>query len=199
MLKSTQLMIFSFALLAPAFAAGCSASTEDPAEDVGIDTEEVTAGFTCSDNPVEVGFGDPNNPDTWDFGESTFAAARAAGRPEVGFDRFVLEFKPGSKIARYRVAKQNSAKFHLGESEESVTLKGNAGLSVMLWLGGNWTEANPQPSRFDVRNGSMMREAMMNYLFEGDMGWGIGLQRANACYRVFKLAGPPRLVIDVKR
>jgi hypothetical protein len=31
------------------------------------------------------------------------------------------------------------------------------------------------------------------------MGWGIGLQRANACYRVFKLAGPPRLVIDVKR
>ena len=33
--------------------------------------------------------------------------------------------------------------------------------------------------------------------FEGYVSWGVGLQRA-ACYRVFELSNPPRLVVDVQ-
>jgi hypothetical protein len=176
--------------------AGCSAEGAPP-EDLGTDDAALGTGFICNGADVEAGHGDGTPSE--EYGPSTFAAVRSAGRPEAGFDRFVLEFAPGSKVTRYLVQTQDTSTFPVGESDDTVTLAGTAGISITVWLGGSWADVIPSPPRFTVPNGKAILEADMNYLFEGDMGWALGLAKHNACYRVAKLANPPRLVVDVKR
>jgi hypothetical protein len=123
-------------------------------------------------------------------GVANAITARVGEQP--GYDRFVLQFD--SIIPQYTVKRQSRPVFTLGGSGQTVTLKGNAGVSVLVHsASGASTFSGPkdyQPSGYQV-----LVEAQQVQDFEGYFGWGIGLSRP-ACMRVFVLQDPARLVVD---
>jgi hypothetical protein len=172
--------------------AGCSADASDARDDVAIDQAEVTSAFVCDGKESNFGFHDFES-----FGHADFAAVRAAGRPEAGFDRFVVEFKPGANIKRWMVVPQNDSSFFLGMSDETIKLEGNAGIALIV--GDTSLPQDDMPDHIKVPNGSNMTEAMLTDTHAADMQWSIGLNKRNSCYRAFELSNPPRIVLDVKR
>jgi hypothetical protein len=110
------------------------------------------------------------------------------------FDRFVMEFSNG--VPGYIVGRQDSATFNGGNGD--VQVAGNAGLNVIVSPASGWKDGQPTytgPNRF--RGGPMLKEAALVADYEGAIVWGLGLQSAG-CFRITKLANPPRLVVDVK-
>ena len=54
------------------------------------------------------------------------------------------------------------------------------------------------PRRFESTTTNVIQEAAQVEDFEGTVHWGLGLSN-QVCFRVTRLADPPRLVVDVKR
>lgn len=109
------------------------------------------------------------------------------------YDRFVVQFsKPG--IPAYTVTPKSSARFWLDGSGRPVTLRGAAGIKLVLHpASGQGTFSGPT----DIRTGFLqLREARQLGDFEGYVSWGLGLAH-QSCKRVFTLTNPSRLVIDV--
>ena len=111
----------------------------------------------------------------------------------VGFDRFVVQFS-GSGIRRYTVTPKSSAVFWLEPSNKQVTLRGTAGIKIVMHpASGVGTYSGPTDI---VTTFPQLLEARRIGEFEGYATWGLGL-RHQSCKRVFTLTGPSRLVIDV--
>ena len=111
----------------------------------------------------------------------------------IGFDRFVVQFS-SSRVPSYRIVPKSSAIFWLDPSGQRVTLRGHAGLLVVMHpASGFGTYRGPNDFRTTF---PQLREARRIGDFEGYYSWGLGLTRAS-CKRVFTLTAPTRLVIDV--
>lgn len=113
--------------------------------------------------------------------------------PQPGYDRFVIEFDGG--VAQYRITPQAGSTFTQDASGRRLTLRGSAGLLVVLTgERGDVPYAGPT----DLTPGlTEIQEARLTGDFEGVVSFGLGLTHP-ACYRVLLLTGPSRLVIDVQ-
>ena len=123
-------------------------------------------------------------------GVANVTAARMAEQP--GFDRFVLQFD--RPVPSYTVKRQAKPVFSLGGSGQAITLSGTAGVLVQVHSA---TGAGTFSGSTDITHTEylVLREARQTEDFEGYVSWGLGLTHA-ACFRVFTLADPPRLVVD---
>lgn len=111
----------------------------------------------------------------------------------AGFDRFVVQFS-GDRVSAYTVTPKSSAVFWLDPSGRRVTLRGTAGLKIVLH---HATGQRSYHGPTDIKPAyPQLREARRIGDFEGVTTWGLGLHRT-ACHRVFTLSHPARLVIDV--
>jgi hypothetical protein len=111
----------------------------------------------------------------------------------VGYDRFVVQFANGG-IPAYTVTPKSSARFWLDGSGKPVTLRGTAGIKLVMHpSSGQGTFSGPT----DVRTtfGQLLEIRRIGD-FEGYLSWGLGLAH-QSCKRVFTLTSPARLVIDV--
>jgi hypothetical protein len=109
------------------------------------------------------------------------------------FDRFVVEFST-ARLPHYKLTPKSSAVFTLDPSGRQVQLLGNAGILVVLHSA---TGVGTYHGPGDFRTGfPQLREARRLGDFEGYVSWGLGLAH-QSCKRVFTLANPARLVVDV--
>ena len=111
-----------------------------------------------------------------------------------GYDRITIEFQNGDP-SKVDVTTQNNATFTQGASGQSVTLAGSAGLLVVIH-GADEHTAYSGPIDFKT-NYPVLLEARQMEDFEGTVQWGLGLSKS-ACYRVFFLTNPTRVVIDIQ-
>jgi hypothetical protein len=114
--------------------------------------------------------------------------------PQPGYDRFVIEFDGG--VAQYRITPQAGSTFTQDASGRQLTLRGAAGLLVVLPNAKRGDVAYTGPT--DLTPGlAEIQEARLTGDFEGTVSFGLGLTHP-ACYRVLLLTNPSRLVIDVQ-
>jgi hypothetical protein len=128
-------------------------------------------------------------------GVATQTAFRTAAHP--GFDRVVFAFDRA--IPGYHVEYVDKPTYACG-SGEALFLRGDAWLLIRLQParahdeGGNAT-ITERRSALDL---PVLREVAMTCDFEADVTWVLGLTSPGG-YRITELAGPPRLVVDVRR
>jgi hypothetical protein len=113
-----------------------------------------------------------------------------------GYDRITITFTnglPGS----ISLKPQNSATFASGGGKGgNVTIVGQAGILVTMSSADEHT-AYSGPTDFKTGY-AVLAEARQIQDFEGYVQWALGLQHT-ACYRVFTLTNPTRLVIDIQQ
>jgi hypothetical protein len=131
--------------------------------------------------------------------DSTGGASSAATITSIriahhsGYDRLVIGFATSNAVPQYEVRRQASSTFTRDASGQAVTLEGSAGARVVLR---NSDVANGVPSELKPRLPEIREVANIGN-FERVVSYGVGLQD-QACLRVFQLASPSRLVIDVQ-
>ena len=123
-------------------------------------------------------------------GVANVVTARVA--PQVGYDRFVLQFD--SLVPSYTVRRQATPVFPSGASGQTITLSGTSGVRVDIQSA---TGANTFTGPTDFSHGEylVLKEARQTQDFEGHLSWGLGLGKP-ACMRTFTLTAPDRLVVD---
>jgi hypothetical protein len=109
-----------------------------------------------------------------------------------GYDRLVIEFS--GAVPAYRIQLQTGTRFVTDPRGAPVTLAGSNGVLVDLRPVADWVNY-AGPSAFQP-GFQFLREARLIQNFEGVQQWGLGLQ-GSPCLRVFTLASPSRLVIDI--
>ena len=112
---------------------------------------------------------------------------------QEGFDRFVLQFD--SFVPTYSVKRQAKPVFTQSPSGQQVTLSGTAGVVVLVKSTTGAPDFYTGPLDFTQAQYPVLKEAKELEDFEGTVTWGLGLGSA-ACFRVFTLKAPARLVID---
>lgn len=112
---------------------------------------------------------------------------------EPGYDRFVLQFD--SHVPSYSVKRQAKPVF-TQTSGQTITLSGTAGVQVVLH-GASQSASYTGPTDFPQADFAVLKEARLTQDFEGTVSWGLGLS-SSACFRVFPLTDPARLVIDLQ-
>ena len=113
---------------------------------------------------------------------------------QEGYDRFVLQFD--GIVPTYSVTRQAKPVFNLGESGQTVTLSGTAG--VLIRVNSATGAATFTGSQDLVHNDfPILKEARQTEDFEGYVSWGLGLSKPT-CMRVFTLSDPARLVVDLQ-
>jgi hypothetical protein len=117
-------------------------------------------------------------------------AVRAGAHP--GYDRFVMQFD--GAVPTYTVQPRSSATFTSDPGGASVTLAGAAGVQVTLH--GAASSAG-MPASLEAGL-STLKQARRVGDFEGVVTWALGVSRST-CLRVFTLANPSRLVVDVRQ
>jgi hypothetical protein len=122
--------------------------------------------------------------------DSTVADVRV-GQHE-GYDRFVIEF--GAGVPNYIVTRQQSTTFTRSPKGDQVTLEGSAGVLIVVHSVNNWI-GYPGPTAFRPQY-PYLRQALQVENYEGYQQWALGIQ-GTACLRVFTLASPSRLVVDI--
>jgi hypothetical protein len=124
------------------------------------------------------------------------------GRHE-GFDRIVFEFLPGATPG-YRVRYVRPPIIE-DPSGRRVRVAGIAFLSIRMEpasgfdLTGDAGQVYTGPSRITgaTAGGDVVEEVVLTGDFEAVLNWVVGLDE-RAPFRVLRLSGPPRLVIDVE-
>jgi len=119
-------------------------------------------------------------------------AVRASA--QSGYDRFVIQVD--GSVGQYSVQPQTATTFTQDPSGRQVTLTGSAGLKVTL-QGAASAGSYTGPTDLKPSGTAVLREARQIGDFEGVVSWGLGLSRTG-CFRVFTLADPSRLVVDVQ-
>ena len=110
-----------------------------------------------------------------------------------GYDRLVIGFPTANSMPAYQLTRQATSTFIRDASGQPVTLRGSAGIRVVLR---NADIVSGAPS--DLKsNLPEIREVAQIGDFERVVSYGVGLATA-ACFRVLELSGPTRLVIDVQ-
>jgi hypothetical protein len=112
----------------------------------------------------------------------------------AGYDRVTIELNNGEP-ANVDMSPHNGTTFTQGASGQQVTLQGSTGLLVIIH-GADQHTAYSGPT--DIKPGySVLVELRQVEDFEGTVQWGFGLSKS-ACYRVFFLTSPARVVIDIQ-
>lgn len=146
---------------------------------------------TASSTPFVCTTGATSGAATGAPGPQGLTTVRAGAQP--GYDRFVMEFD--GDVPAYRITPQDSATFTRDPSGIQVTLRGSAGLLVVLQGAKRGDVPYTGPS--DLTPGlTQLQEARLTGDSEGVVSFGLGLTRPG-CYRVLLLTGPSRLVIDI--
>ena len=118
---------------------------------------------------------------------------------QTGYDRIVFEFAPQAgataHIPAYTVSRQASAKFVKDPSGQLVTMRGSAGLRIVLHGASGATSYTG--NRDQIVNLPVVQEVEQLGDFEAVLSWGAGLSQAS-CIRTLELSNPTRLVIDVQ-
>jgi hypothetical protein len=109
-----------------------------------------------------------------------------------GYDRIVIEFASG--VPNYAVTRQSTPTFTRSPRGDQVTLEGNAGVLIVIHSVSNWT-SYPGPNAFHPGY-PCIQQVLLVENFEGYQQWALGIQGTPAL-RVFTLASPSRLVVDV--
>lgn len=117
-------------------------------------------------------------------------AVRVGQHP--GYDRIVIEFASG--VPSYTVTRQSTSTFTRSPRGDQVTLEGNAGVLIVIHSVSNWT-SYAGPTAFHPGY-PYLGQALLVENFEGYQQWALGIQGTPAL-RVFTLASPSRLVVDV--
>ncbi len=112
----------------------------------------------------------------------------------TGYDRVTIEFQNGLPSS-VDLRLQGNSTFTNSPRGDNVTLAGSAGLLVVI-KGADEHTAYIGATDFKT-NYPVLLEARQMEDFEGTVQWGLGLSKS-ACYRMFTLASPQRLVIDVQ-
>ncbi len=118
----------------------------------------------------------------------------ARSSQQTGYDRFVLQFD--GIVPTYTVTRQPKPVFPLGESGQTVTVSGTAGVLVRV---NSATGATTFVGDHDLVHNDypVLKEARQTEDFEGYVSWGLGLSQPT-CMRVFTLSDPARLVVDLQ-
>jgi hypothetical protein len=111
----------------------------------------------------------------------------------AGYDRVTIEFKNGPPI-RVDARAQVGSTFTQGPSGREITLAGHAGVLVTIH-GADEHTSYSGPTDFKT-NYPGLKEARQVQDFEGTVQWALGT--TTACYRVFMLTNPDRLVVDIQ-
>jgi hypothetical protein len=112
----------------------------------------------------------------------------------TGYDRITIEVQSG-QLTDISADPQTGTKFTMGASGQVVMLQGSAGLLVTIH-GADEHTAYTGPT--DIKPGySVLLELRQVQDFEGTVQWALGLSKS-ACYRMFTLGSPQRLVIDIQ-
>ena len=118
---------------------------------------------------------------------------------QTGYDRIVFEFAPQAgataHLPAYTVSRQASAKFVKDPSGQLVTMRGSAGLRIVLHGASGATSYTG--NRDQIVNLPVVQEVEQLGDFEAVLSWGAGLSQAS-CIRTLELSNPTRLVIDVQ-
>jgi hypothetical protein len=170
-------------------ACGGTSSEDEVATGAGAVGEEPAPPFVCED--VLQG------QDAGGDGPAVVSKIRIAGHPDQGFDRMVLEFSNEALEPNFTVLKNDTGATFVDMAEEEHELRGSAGL--LFIVRGATSPASSAPSNVKPEGTSSILEAeFLPGVHAGDLEYGVGLAK-DACYRVFRLSNPPRLVLDVKR
>jgi hypothetical protein len=132
-------------------------------------------------------------------GLALLTAVRVGGHE--GFDRVVFQFLPGPTPG-YRVRYVQPPIIE-DPSGRTVRVAGTAFLSIRMEPASGFDLTGPRgqvytgPSRIDGSSagGDVVEEVVLTGDFEAVMNWVIGLD-GRAPFRVLRLSGPPRLVVD---
>jgi hypothetical protein len=182
------------------FAVGCASET-DTSEDGDSSEGAVSASepFFCPTATNEE-FSQPSASSA----SALLVAARAAGQPTLGVDRFVLEFANNGAAPAFTIVAQDSSTF-AGTGEQTFKLLGTKGLGVHVHgASAGWPIDGDNTPVYngtkDIKPGDTTKIKEARYIedFEADLYWGVGLS-ATSCFRAYRLTNPPRLVVDVKR
>jgi len=118
---------------------------------------------------------------------------------QTGYDRIVFEFAPQAgataHLPAYTVSRQASAKFVKDPSGQLVTMRGSAGLRIVLHGASGATSYTG--NRDQIVNLPVVQEVEQLGDFEAVLSWGAGLSQPS-CIRTLELPNPTRLVIDVQ-
>jgi hypothetical protein len=109
-----------------------------------------------------------------------------------GYDRFVIEFSGG--VPNYTVTRQSTATFTRSPRGDQVVLDGSAGVLIVIHSVTNWSGYDG-PTAFHPGY-PFLRQALQVENFEGYQQWALGI-KGTPYLRVFTLATPNRLVVDV--
>jgi hypothetical protein len=114
-----------------------------------------------------------------------------------GYDRVTFAFG-GSAQPGWRVEYVDEPRSD--GSGDPVSVKGGAALLVVLkdvGTPGDTGVPEPRDRRLVPTGMTAVREVVLDTLYEGQYTAFVGLDRERP-YRVFRLAGPPRVVVDVR-
>lgn len=150
--------------------------------------------------------GDPAGPDTWTSGVVD-VPAKADGMPaqlatvrsasHEGFDRIVLEFK-GDRVPGHHLAYVDRPARHCG-SGDALTVDGDGLLLIQVTPASAHDDAGASTTDKEVKPAlANVREIERTCDFEGVVAYVVGVGSPNP-FRVFELAAPPRLVVDIRR
>lgn len=188
-------------LLLVAGVAGCT--SDDPPTVKSDDSSTSSSTSSASSSSTSTSAGAGCAADTSDKSEPTrqpraeMTALRTGS--DAGFDRVVFEFtgtSPGYRIgyAATPLTEDGSGK--------AVALKGKYAIEIHMDNASSYHLAGDSsaptytgPSRVAV-SGSEVVEVVRTGDFEGVLSWGIGV-KDKAGFRVSRLDGPPRLLIEV--
>lgn len=186
-------------IFAPVFLQGCGSETSD-GDPAAAEDEVSSAPFFC---PTA----ENNATELWEMsdipGPTTLKATRAAGQAGLGIDRFVLEFNQPEQGFYVNVIAQDTATFR-DTAEQEHKLEGSRGLMVIVQGAAAWWPVTEPPPNYTgavnikPRDTAVLREAKYIEDVEATLTWGLGLSK-DACFRVYSLKNPARVVVDIKR
>jgi hypothetical protein len=199
-MNALRFSTFSALFLLALSAGGCASQSNS--DEAGSDEGAVAASqpFFCpttEDNEFYQNAGSSNE-------SALLVAARAAGHPELGVDRFVLEFANNGATPAFTVLWQYGTTFS-STGETNYTLAGTSGLGVYVhgasagWPIDDNTPKYTGPTNIKPGDTTKLREAQYIEDFEANLAWGLGTDGATNCFRAYRLTNPPRLVVDIKR
>lgn len=117
--------------------------------------------------------------------------------PQAGYDRVVYEFAgPDTSLPGWSVEYTDHPARDAGGTP--VDVRGSATLQVSLRGVASPTPENPPFSgQLLPTDTALLREVLTTWTFEGESSSLIGVS-AKAPFRVFRLAGPTRVVVDIR-
>jgi hypothetical protein len=161
---------------------------------------------SASQSPVQTPSPSPTPTQAFICTADTLAPSMPAGSPiayvsamrtgsQAGYDRFVIEFNNGIPTDSVELRPQTGTSFMLGESGQTVKLRGKNGIEIVLHGADGHTSYS---GKTDFVTGyATMVEVRVVEDFEGVIRIGVGIN-GPACYRAFYLGNPTRLVVDVQ-